>query len=111
VSGKKLLLDESLPHKTRELLSEHQVFTVAFLGWTGIKNGHLLDAAERDGFDVLMTSDQGFPHQQNLQGRHLSVVLLPTPDWNVIKAQKEALSIAIERASPGAVVRAVFDAS
>jgi predicted nuclease of predicted toxin-antitoxin system len=111
VNGKKLLLDENLPHKTRDLLAEYEIFTVAYLGWTGTRNGDLLDAAERGGFDVLITSDQGFPHQQSLHGRHISVVLLPTPDWNVIKGQKGAISIAIERSSPGTLVRAVFEAS
>jgi hypothetical protein len=42
------------------LLADYEIFTVAYLGWTGIRNGDLLDAAERAGFDVLITSDQGF---------------------------------------------------
>lgn len=111
MTRKKLLLDENLPHKTRELLAAYDVFTVTYLGWTGIKNGDLLDAAESNGFDVLITSDQGFPHQQNMAGRRLGVLLLPTPDWNVIKEQRRAIAEMIEQISPGTVVHVTFEAN
>jgi predicted nuclease of predicted toxin-antitoxin system len=64
LSAKRILLDENLPHNLRLLLADYNVVTVAFMGWAGIKNGELLNAAEREGFDVLITSDKGFPHQQ-----------------------------------------------
>ena len=39
---------------------------MAAAGWTGIDNGELLRlAAER--FDVLITADRNFEHQQNLR--------------------------------------------
>jgi Domain of unknown function (DUF5615) len=53
----RVLLDENIPHGVRKLLPEHDVFTVAYMEWAGIKNGELLKAAEDDGFDVLITSD------------------------------------------------------
>jgi predicted nuclease of predicted toxin-antitoxin system len=110
VSLKKLLLDENLPHNLRRLLGTHKVFTVAFLGWAGIQNGDLLDAADREGFDVLITSDQGFSHQQRMDGRRLGVLLLPTPDWNVLKDQAPAILQAIQRVSPGTVVHVLISA-
>jgi hypothetical protein len=108
LNQKKLLLDENLPHGLRELLTEYDVFTVAFKGWAGMKNGDLLDAAEREGFDVLLTSGQGYPHEQNMEGRKLAVLLLPTPDWNVLKNQAHLVSAAIESCSPGTVLRVSF---
>jgi hypothetical protein len=46
----KALLDENLDHALRKLLGQHEVFTVTFMGWTGLQNGALLQAAEeRDG--------------------------------------------------------------
>jgi uncharacterized protein (DUF433 family) len=36
----------------------HEVFTASFKGWNGLKNGRLLEAAEGDGFDVLLTAAQ-----------------------------------------------------
>jgi len=111
VSVKKLLLDENLPHNLRKLLDTHTVFTVAFLGWAGIQNGDLLDAAERERFDVLITSDQGFSHQHRMDGRLLGVLLLPTPDWNVLKDQGPAILEAVKRVSPGNVLRVEISAA
>jgi hypothetical protein len=38
----------------------------------GLANGALLDAAERAGFDLLLTCDQNVRKQQNLKGRNLA---------------------------------------
>jgi hypothetical protein len=44
----KIILDESVPHKLRLLIEgEHTVVTVWYQGWSGLKNGALLDAAEQ----------------------------------------------------------------
>jgi hypothetical protein len=40
------------------------------------KNGELLLAAEAAGYDVLVTVDQGIPHQQRFDGRKLSIILV-----------------------------------
>lgn len=37
----KLLLDENLPRKLKQDLSEFEVFTVSEKGWSGKKNGEL----------------------------------------------------------------------
>ena len=34
-----------------------------------LKNGDLLDAAEREGFEVLITTDRNLQYQQNLNSR------------------------------------------
>lgn len=54
----KVLLDEHLPHRLRNNLGKHDVFTVSYKGWSGLKNGGLLFAAESDGFEVFVTGDQ-----------------------------------------------------
>jgi len=46
----KVLLDENLPHSLRKHLQKHAVFTAAYMGWSGLKNGHLLNVAEAAGF-------------------------------------------------------------
>jgi hypothetical protein len=51
------------------------VVTVAGAGWAGKKNGDFLRLADR-GFDMLVTTDKGIPHQQNLSWFDLVVVLL-----------------------------------
>jgi hypothetical protein len=35
-------------------------------------------------FDVLITTDQNLRYQQNLSGRHLAILVLPTTSWPVI---------------------------
>jgi predicted nuclease of predicted toxin-antitoxin system len=38
----KVLLDENLPHQLRGELPGHEVITVKYMGWHGIRNGELL---------------------------------------------------------------------
>jgi len=73
----KLLLDECTPHVLKRLLTGFEITTVQDLGWTGTKNGALLQLAEQH-FDVLITSDQNLKHQQNLANRQLAIIQLPT---------------------------------
>lgn len=41
----KILLDENMPHDLRHFLPGHEVFTVAYMQWTGTRNGELLARA------------------------------------------------------------------
>ena len=45
------------------------------MGWSGMRNGELLDVAEHL-FDVLITMDQNMRHQQHLPRYDLAVILL-----------------------------------
>jgi hypothetical protein len=45
------------------------------MGWSGLKNGELLDNAQAE-FDVLLTVDRNMQYQQNLKGRSIAVVIL-----------------------------------
>jgi predicted nuclease of predicted toxin-antitoxin system len=101
----KILLDENLPHKLRGFLRGHEAITVAYLNWIGIKNGELIKAAEAAGFDVLVTSDQGIPHQQNMAGMKLALVVLSTPDWNLVQRRVALIAAAVDAALPGSYTR------
>ena len=68
----RVLLDESLPRQLARLLPEHDVRTVAAVGWTGIRNGELLKLAV-DNFDAFLTADQNVEHQQNLDTLPIAV--------------------------------------
>ena len=70
----KVLLDENLPHDLRHFLPGHDVFTVAYKGWNGLRNGELLQVAAADGFDVLLTLDRGLQYQQHLPTLPTAVV-------------------------------------
>ena len=75
----KVLLDENLPHAVRHLLPGHDVYTVKWLGWTSTRNGALLRRAAENGFDVMLTLDNGVPYQQNLETLPIAVVVMSAP--------------------------------
>ena len=72
----KILLDECLPLDFRHSFPDHEAHTAQWAGLKGKKNGELLLAAELAGYDVLLTVDQGLPHQQSSAGRKLSIMLV-----------------------------------
>ncbi len=47
------------------------------MGWAKLSNGDLLDAPEKS-FDAFITTDQNLRYQQNLDGRRLAILVLPT---------------------------------
>ncbi len=72
----KILLDECLPLDFRHHLPEHEVHTAEWAGFKSLKNGRLLQEAESAGYSVFLTTDQGIPHQQNLLGRGIAVLVI-----------------------------------
>jgi hypothetical protein len=62
----RILLDESLPRPLARMLPEHDVRTVAAMGWAGKRNSELLRLAAT-GFDAVLRADQNLEHQQNLE--------------------------------------------
>lgn len=101
----KIILDESAPQKLRLLLdNRHVVVTTWFQGWSGLKNGALLAAAEEAGFDLFITADQEISYQQNLTGRRIALLVLSTNNWGVVKEQVHLISAAVEAATVGSYV-------
>ena len=72
----RLLLDECVPRKFRNMLPGHDCRTVPEEGLAGKKNGELLSLAEKSGFEVFLTLDRGLEYEQNLQGRKIAVILI-----------------------------------
>lgn len=72
----KLLLDECLPRKLKAHFEKagHFCDTAREAGFGGKSNGDLLDAAESK-YDVLLTIDKNIPHQQNMKGRRIAVLV------------------------------------
>ncbi len=97
----KVLLDENLPHLLRNNLGEHDVFTVRYKGWAGLKNGELLKTAEHEGFEVLVTGDQTISYEQNLTGRSVAIVVLSSIDWHILKNHLLSIIAAVDSALPG----------
>jgi hypothetical protein len=99
----KVLLDENLDRRLRTSLGSHEVFTASYKGWGGLKNGRLMEAAEGDGFEVLVTGDQTLRHEQNLKDRRLAVVVLSTVEWKILKDHLPEIVGAIANATNGSV--------
>jgi hypothetical protein len=98
----KILLDESTPQKLRLLIDDgHTVITTWFQGWSGLKNGALLSAAEEAGFELFITADQEISYQQNLTDRKMAVLVLSTNNWGLVRAHIPEIMDAIRAAKPG----------
>ena len=96
-----VLLDKNIPWGVRPHLAGCTVRTTEDEGWSGLSNGDLLSAAERAGFEVMLTADQHIRHQQNLAGRRLALVVLSSPAWPVVKDHTPAINAAIDAATQG----------
>ena len=90
----------------RDFVEGHEVVTVAEAGWAGKKNGELLRLAERE-FAVLLSTDKGIPHQQNLSGFDLAVVLLRAKSNALedLAPLMDEVNAALGSVEPGTVVR------
>lgn len=53
----RILFDANTPAPLARFLPGHEVVRADELGWQGLENSALLDAAEREGFDLLLTCD------------------------------------------------------
>lgn len=81
----RILFDQGTPAPLRNSLTSHIVATAFEKGWSDLSNGDLLNAAENGSFDLFITTDQNLRYQQNLAGRKLAILVLPTTRWPVIE--------------------------
>ena len=104
----RILLDQNCPRRLREFLAGREVRTAAAMGWAAIENGELLRAAEDAGFAVLVTADRNMRHQQNLRGRAIALVVLPTNFWPTVRDHGALIAQAVNQARPGDYVEVRF---
>jgi len=97
----KILLDECVPAPMQSLLSNHACTTVQAKGWSGIRNGDLLQRAEAE-FDLFITSDQNIRYQQSLAGRSIAILELSTNDIGRIRAAGPIIDKVVANIQPNA---------
>jgi hypothetical protein len=97
----RVLFHQGTPEPLRHSLTQHEIATAFERGWSKLKNGELLDAAEKEGFGVLVTTDSNLKHQQNLELRRIAVVVLTTPSWPRIQRAIPSILRAVERVALG----------
>jgi predicted nuclease of predicted toxin-antitoxin system len=100
----RVLFDQGTPVPLRRHLTEHIVDTAFERGWSDLKNGELLDAAERESYGLLITTDQNLKHQQPLSGRSLAIVVLLSTSWPPIRLRINEIRAAVDGIGPGGYV-------
>ena len=74
------------------------------MGWSRIKNGLLLNAAEQAGFDVLLSGDRTISYEQNMTGRKIGLVSMSDNHWPIVKDYFSPIFAAVETVRPGEVL-------
>jgi hypothetical protein len=105
----RILFDQGTPAPLRRELAEHEVTTAYELGWARLNNGDLLREAESK-FDLFLSTDQSLGYQQNLVGRHLAILVLPTTSWPIIRQHTAEIRAAVNSMQPGQFLALQFRA-
>ncbi len=100
-SVSRVLFDVNVPRPAARLLTRHLVEFADQRGWRELANGDLLEAAEGEGFDVMLTADTNLRYQQNLAGRRIAIVSLSTNAWPVIRDDPAPMVEAVDAATLG----------
>jgi len=96
----RILFDQGTPAPLRKHLSGHGIATSFEAGWSNLSNGDLLKAAETS-YDLLITTDKNLRYQQNLAGRRLAILVLPTTSWPIIQQHVTEVADAVRTMNPG----------
>ena len=97
----RILFDHGTPRGLARSFQGHTVEEAKVLGWDTLSNGELLTAAEKAGFEVLLTTDKKLPYQQNLTDRKIAVVVLGTARWRLIEPMAATVVAAVNAAKKG----------
>ena len=98
----KLLLDENLPEPLRHFFLEHEVATVGFMKWKGVRNGDLLRTAAGRGFEVITVDARMMDARQD---ERISILVLRVFDntLETLRPMLPRLLSLLLRVSPGSV--------
>jgi len=97
----RVLFDQGTPVPLRRHLPEHRVDTAYERGWSKLRNSALLERAEDDGYQLLITTDQSLRYQQDLANRELAVLVLMSTAWPRIRLRTEATRAEIDEIGRG----------
>ena len=103
----RVLLDECLPRRLKNVLSGHETLTVPEAGWAGTKNGELLRLAAAR-LEVLITIDGNLEYQQNFRQAAIAVVVLASRSNrfdDLLPLVPRLLDALRDEPSPGDLVR------
>ena len=95
-----VLFDHGTPAPIRSFLEGHLVKRTQDMGWDRLTNGELIDAAEANGFDLILTTDKNIRYQQNLASRRIAIIVLSNAQWPVLKLHVALLVAAVNSVTP-----------
>ena len=98
----RILFDQGTPAPLREYFTGHSVETAYERGWSTLRNGELLAKAEAD-FDLMVTTDRNLGSQQNMQGRKLAILVLPTTNWLRLRTVAGGIAAFAHMVQPGEI--------
>ena len=104
----RVLFDQGTPVPLREHLKDHTVDTAFERGWSELKNGELLDIAEQEGYQVLITTDRHLQDQQNLENRQLAILVLLSTSWPRIQLRIDDITSVLDEIEVGDYVEVVI---
>jgi hypothetical protein len=97
----KVLFDVNMPRPLRKELGGHEVITAQSMGWGELENGELIDAAEKAGFNVLVTADKNLRYQQKLADRRIGILVLPDNKLRKLQTIGSKICEALDKIKPG----------
>ena len=95
------------PAPLRRQLAGHEIATAYEMGGAKLGNGDLLAAAEKS-YDAFITTDQNLRYQQNLAGRRLAILVLPTTSWPKIQKHMDRIIENVNALKPGDFIELSF---
>lgn len=106
---RRILLDQNIPLPLARQLIGHDVVHASQRSWGRLTNGDLLAAAQRDGFEVLISADRGILHEQNPANRRIALVILDSNRWPIVRENVESIRRAVEEVEPAGVRMVAVD--
>jgi len=103
----RILIDECLNWRLGRALTGHYAVSVQRMGSSGVKNGELLELAEKNRFDAFLTGDRNLVFQQETTQWRISVVVLEAPGiqlHHTLPLMTKVLAL-LTSLRPGQVVR------
>jgi hypothetical protein len=107
----RVLFEQSTPVPIRAYLDQHVVSTAFVQGWSTLKNGALLTAAEQGGFDVFLSTDKNLRYQQNLADRKIAIVVIGVQQWPQLRPYVHLVVAAVNAAMSGSYVEVEIPAA
>jgi len=101
----RILFDHGTPAPLIPFLEGHTVTKAKDAGWEKLVNGELLEAAEKAGFEVLLTTDKNMAAQQNLKSRTIAIVVLGNSQWRIVQRYVRRIGASVNSATPAIILR------